>query len=95
MRSSFTLLKRWSSTTPTTPAVPAALTKDEIRLITENKKAQMQLKKAKFSIRSKNLFVATTLLSFISFVYYTSIAKMRNHDDLTEIIELEKLESKK
>ncbi len=38
-RSPFALLKRWNSSTP------AALTKEEIRKITENKKAQMQLKK--------------------------------------------------
>ena len=49
-------------------------------------------KKSSMSLRSRNGLIAFGLLSFVGFVYYSSIAKIRDQDDLSDIIELEKLD---
>jgi hypothetical protein len=40
-------------------------------------------------VRQKNLLLASALFSFVAGVYYYSISKMRNKDELTTLLEKE------
>ena len=42
------------------------------------------------AVRYRNMAVATALLAFVGSVYYYSISRMRQRDELTDIIERER-----